>query len=118
MALHRRALLASLAAVVAGGCLSRDGSDPTDSSTASPASEPDYATCDPDLNPGETLHSAGGIPDDLSADRARKYAKAVEEDLVLPPPDERGDGYVSFGEENSETVAHGYLVTIEVTGGY
>jgi len=118
MALHRRALLASLTAVAVGGCVSREGSEPTDSSTPSPTTEPEYATCDPDLNPGETLHSAGEIPEDLSEDSAGEYAQALEEDVVLPPPEERNEGYLGFGEVTAETVEHGYFVTVEATGGY
>lgn len=118
MALHRRAVLASLTPLVAGGCVSRDGSDPTESSTPSPTTEPDYASCDSELQSGETLHSAGDIPDDLSEDSAREYAQVLERDVMLPPPEERSDGHVSIGDVRSETVTHGYLVTVEVTGGY
>ncbi|MEF8800440.1 MAG: hypothetical protein V5A38_09395 [Halolamina sp.] len=123
MALPRRSVLGGIAVLLAG-CTSRDGAVSTDSPsetptpTTAPATEPGYVTCDPDRVSTVELHTAGGIPDDLSTARVREYAQSLEEDIVLPPPEERADGYVSFGDVTTETVEYGYLATVEVIGGY
>lgn len=126
MTLHRRELLASLATVAVAGC-GTDGPSGTASSkpgSASPTAsespmgtEPGYASCNPDLATIEERHTAGGIPEPLTESNASSYARELEQDILLPPPAER-DGYVSFGSIDAETVHHGYLVTVEVTGGY
>lgn len=126
MALHRRAFLASLG-VAAAGCASDDAPEPTDSATqsgtpsatASPTgTEPAYARCDPEIAPTEALHTAGGIPEPLGEPEASSYARELEQDILLPPRNERSDGYVSIGTIEVDTVEHGYLVTVPVTGGY
>lgn len=125
MALHRRAFFISLAAVAIAGCTTDEpvgtpSSTRTESESESPppATEPGYASCDPEMSPGENLHTAGEIPSNLSERSAKEYAKALEEDIVLPPPEERNEGYLGFGEVTAETVEYGYVVTVEVTGGY
>ena len=110
MALPRRALLGSLGVAIVG-CTRRD-------SPGSPGTEPSYTTCDAGLASTEELHTAGGIPDTLSEDRVREYVTALEKDIVLPPPDDRTSGYLDIGSVSVESVADGYLATVEVTGGY
>lgn len=121
MALPRRALLSSLAAAAVAGCVADEpaGSESSPTASDSPTgTEPGYASCNPDLLTAEQLDTAGGIPEPLGEPEAGSYARELEQDIALPPPDERDDGYLSIGSNEVETVEYGYLVTVEVTGGY
>jgi len=127
MPLRRRAALASLAAVLAG-CGSATGPEQSGTTTSTPdtgpetadptGTDPTYASCDPEFAPTEPLHTAGGIPESLTESAASDYARELERDLVLPPPEERSDGHVSIGTVEVEPVEYGFLVTVPVTGGY
>lgn len=128
MALHRRSLLGSVALLLSGcATVTDDGptesepterDSPTRTTTSPPATEPAYANCDSVGAVAEELDEPAAIPDPLTEDSVAEYVDGLERDIVLPPEDEISDGYVSIGTIEVETVEHGYLATVPVTGGY
>lgn len=121
--MRRRTVLTATGGVLAtlAGCLDqRDGgttSDPPGSAspTAESTTTPPYATCDPAAVSPDAPAAAGALPDSLTPDRVVEYAEAVERAFALPS---NGDGYVQIADSAAESVAHGYLVRVPVTGGY
>lgn len=88
------------------------GGDP--SPTAS-GTRPAYATCETEAVSSTLPESARTIPDSLSHEHIVAYVESVERQIVLPVDT---DGYLNIGDISTESVAHGHLAHVPVTGGY
>lgn len=110
MALPRRAVVVAFGAML-GGC-----TGPGD--LGSTATAPEYVSCDPATVSENIPDETADIPDPLTDGSVTDYVERLEREIVLPPEDEISDGYVSIGTIETETVTHGYLATVPVTGGY
>lgn len=115
------AVTAGAGFIALAGCLGGPSGTPDEpddgtESTGQPSeTEPAYATCASGTVSADAPESAGNLPPSLAHEDVVGYVESVERDIVLPPD---ADGYVKIGAVTTESVSHGVVAEVPVTGGY